>query len=248
MLVIGRKPILETLKFHPGSINKIIFQEGMDDKKLNDIIKIAKQKGIILNIKSKLEFRKIFNDKDKSEGISQGVVAISEEFRYSDFDKIIKQLRYKKNGLLIILDEIQDPHNLGAIIRTSAAADADAVVISEKNSAKVTHTVIKSSAGAVNVIPIIQVKNIYKMLSALKANEFKVIGTGSKAERLHYEYQFPIRCAVVFGNEGYGIRKNILKLCDDIINIPLGDKVQSLNVSVAAGILLYEILRQRTRS
>ena len=157
----------------------------------------------------------------------------------------MNHLESKKHALLVILDEVQDPHNLGAIIRTSAAAGADAVIVSEKNSAKVTHTVIKSSAGAVNFIPIVLSRNIYKTISALKEGGFKIIGTDSKAGKALFQYRFPPHSAVVFGSEGYGIRTNIRKLCDELIKIPLTQNVQSLNVSVAAGIVLYEVGRQK---
>ena len=246
MLVIGRNSIIETLRYNPDSVQKIILQEGASDKKITEIITIARRKGISIEEKSRDNFKKIFDKKNKSEGISQGVVAISSEFAYSDFDEIISSLKEKNNSLLVILDEIQDPHNLGAIIRTSAASGADAVILSAKNSAKVTHTVIKSSAGAVNFIPVVQSQNIYKTIENLKAEGFSVVGTDSKAGKDLNGYHFPAFVIVVLGNEGYGIRKNILKMCDDLIKIPLNKKVQSLNVSVAAGIILYEALRQKT--
>ena len=145
------------------------------------------------------------------------------------------------------MDEIQDPHNLGAIIRTSAAAGADGIILTEKNTAKVNHTVIKASAGAVNHIDIVQSRNIYKTIETLKEADFIVLGTSLNTKTSLYDYDFKGKYAVVLGNEGEGIRKNILKLCDGLFKIPLAGKMESLNVSVSAGVILYEALRQRNK-
>jgi len=146
---------------------------------------------------------------------------------------------------VIVLDEIQDPHNLGAIIRTAVAAGADAIVVSEKNSAKINHTVIKTSSGATNYIKICLQNNIYNAINRLKESNFRVIGTSLNADNLHYDFDYTSHSAIILGNEGEGLRKNILKMCDSIIKIPIIGKIDSLNVSVSAGIILYEILRRK---
>jgi 23S rRNA (guanosine2251-2'-O)-methyltransferase len=245
MLIIGRNPVTEAVKYNPGSIKKIILLEGLSDNKIKEIMRNAGKKNIKVELRSKKEFAKILDKKDKSEGVSQGVIAETEDYTYAELDTILSKTAIKTDSLLIILDEIQDPHNLGAVIRTSAAAGIDGIIITEKNSAKVNHTVIKTSAGTVNYIDIVQSKNIYKTIEKLKSSGFKILGTALNAGDSLYGVGFNGKIAVVFGNEGEGIRKNIVKLCDDLFKIPILGKVESLNISVAAGIVLYEALRQQ---
>jgi 23S rRNA (guanosine2251-2'-O)-methyltransferase len=245
MFVIGRNPVIESLKFNPHSIKKIVLIEGLSDNKIKDIIRIADKNNINIELKIKNDFEKILDKKDKSEGVSQGVIAEVEEYKYAELQTLLEILSSKNNVILLILDEIQDPHNLGAIIRTSVAAGIDGIVITEKNSAKVNHTVVKTSAGAINHISLVQSRNIYKSIETLKNSGFTVLGTGLNAQKSLFEVNFKGKYAVVLGNEGEGIRKNILKLCDELIKIPIMGKIESLNVSVSAGVILYEVLRQR---
>jgi len=245
MFVIGRNPVIESLKFNPHSIKKIVLIEGLSDNKIKEIIKIAGKNNINIEFKIKNDFEKILDKKDKSEGVSQGVIAEVEEYKYAELQTLLEMVSSKSNAILLILDEIQDPHNLGAIIRTSVAAGIDGIIITEKNSAKVNHTVVKTSAGAVNHITLVQSRNIYKSIEILKNSGFSVLGTGLNAQKSLFEVNFEGKYAVVLGNEGEGIRKNILKLCDELIKIPIMGRIESLNVSVSAGVILYEVLRQR---
>ena len=245
MFIIGRNPVTEALKYNSGSIKKIILLEDLSDNKIKEIMRIAEKKHIKVELKNKKDFEKIIDRKDKSEGVSQGVIAETEEYSYASLGGVLNKISAKDSSLLLILDEIQDPHNLGAVIRTSAATGIDGIIITEKNSAKVNHTVIKSSAGSANKIDIVQSKSIYKTIEQLKNSGFKVLGTTLKAGKSMYEINFKEKIAVVLGNEGEGIRKNIVKLCDEMFKIPIVGKVESLNVSVAAGVVLYEALRQR---
>lgn len=245
MLVIGRNPVVETLKFAPDTIKKIIILESITDSKIKEIERNANFKNITIERISKSSFEQILDKKDKSEGISQGIVAEVTEYEYSKTTEILKSLNDKPQATIIILDEIQDPHNFGAIIRTAVSAGADGIVISDKNSAKVNHTVIKTSSGATNYIKISKEPNIYKTIEILQEHGYKVIGTVLNTSEDMYSFKFPDKCAVVFGGEGEGLRKNIVNLCDNLIKIPMAGKIASLNVSVSAGVTLYEILRQR---
>ncbi len=245
MLVIGRNPVIETLKFSQDTIKKIIILDSITDNKIRDIEKTAKLKNIEVEKLPKLKFEQILDKKDKSEGISQGIVAEVSEFEYSKTTEILKSLNDKEQATLIILDEIQDPHNFGAIIRTAVSAGADGIIISDKNSAKVNHTVIKTSSGATNYIKISKEPNIYKTIEILQESNYKIIGTVLNSNDDIYSFKFPDKCAVVFGGEGDGLRKNIINLCDNLVKIPMKGKIASLNVSVSAGVTLYEILRQR---
>jgi 23S rRNA (guanosine2251-2'-O)-methyltransferase len=245
MLIIGINPVLETLDFDAGRINKIFLLEGIDNSRINKIVELAKKKNIKVERKNRAYFDSIIDKKDKSGGISQGVIAEAKEFEYYELKKLLEDTKDKKEALIVILDEIQDPHNLGAIMRTCASVKADGVVISEKNSAKVNHTVMKASAGAINFLKISLSGNIYKAIEMIKQSEFFVFGTSLKNSKDIYGIKMSGRCAVVFGGESKGIRANIVRLCDELINIPIPGKTESLNVSVSAGVVLYEILRQR---
>ncbi|RPI13401.1 MAG: 23S rRNA (guanosine(2251)-2'-O)-methyltransferase RlmB [Ignavibacteriae bacterium] len=246
MLIVGRNPVIEAIKFNPHSIKKIIVLNNLSDNKLIEIIKTAEKNSITVEKKNKIEFEKIFDKRDKSKGISQGIAAETEEFAYANYNKTLTNLKNKEKATVVLLDEIQDPHNLGAIIRTSVAAGADAIFITEKNSAKVNHTVIKTSSGAANYIDIVQVNSIYQAIQDLNNAGLEVIGTSLNAKSYHSGYKFANKTAIVLGNEAIGLRKNVLKLCDNVIKIQIIGRIDSLNVSVAAGVLLYEILRQRT--
>jgi|SRR4030095_4957670 len=245
MLVIGRNPVLETLKFNPKSIRKIVLLDSVTDSKLTEIAAKAKLKNIIIEKLPKAHFEKLFDKKDKSDGISQGILAEVEDFVYSKTTEILKSVNDKPKVTLIILDEIQDPHNFGAIIRTSVSSGAEGIIISDKNSVKVNHTVIKASSGATNYIKISKEPNIYKTIEVLQENGYKIIGTLLKSDESLYNFKFPDKCAVIFGGEGKGLRKNMVNLCDSLLKIPMEGKIESLNVSVAAGVVLFEILRQR---
>lgn len=245
MLVIGRNPVYETLKNSPETINKIVFLNGLTDNKITELERTAKLKNITVEKLSKEHFEKLFDKKDKSEGISQGVFADVKDFEYSKTTEILKYAETFNKTTLVLLDEIQDPHNFGAVIRTAAAAGAAGIIISDKNSVKVNHTVIKTSSGATNHIKISKEPNIYKTISVLKDSGYKIIGTMLKNSEDLYKFTFPDKCVVVFGGEGSGLRKNIVNLCDYTVNIPMKGKIESLNVSVSAGVVLFEILRQR---
>jgi len=248
MLIIGRNPILETIKYDPKSIKKVILLTGTADKKITEILRQARKNNIIIEQKNRKEFDKLFLKKDKSEGISQGILADILDFSYSDFENVISNIKKKDNSVILILDEIQDPHNLGAIIRTAAATGMDSIIIPEKNSVKVNHTVIKASSGATNFIDIILIKNTTDAIKYLRENGYKILGTSSHSNISHYDYRFEGHLGLIFGSEGAGIRKSIMRLCDDLITIPIVGKIKSLNVSVAAGVILYEILRQKLQN
>ena len=245
MLIIGRNPVLETLKINQKSIKKIILLDSLNDNKIKEIIEKAKSNNIDIEVLPKNNFEKVFDKKDKSDGISQGIAAEVEDFKYSKTSEIMISTEGNKSVCLAVLDEIQDPHNFGAIIRSAEATGIDGIIISDKNTVKVNHTVIKSSSGATNYIKISKESNIYSTIEYLKEKGFEIIGTVMKTEKDIYTYTFPDKCAVIFGGEGEGLRKNLIKLCDKLIKIPMKGKIDSLNVSVSAGVIFYEMLRQR---
>lgn len=245
MIIIGVNPVLEYLSNQPKYIKKIFLLDSINNNKIDKIVKISKANKISIERLSRKEFENKLNLSDKSKGISQGVLAEAEDFIYTATSEIIMGAENKQFSTIVILDEIQDPHNFGAIIRTAAAFCADGIIISEKNTVKVNYTVIKTSSGAINNIKIAKEKNIYKTIEMLKANSYKVIGTTLNTKDDISNFKFPDKNVIIFGNEGNGLRRNIIKLCDYLVKIPINKKVESLNVSVSAGMFLYEINRQR---
>ncbi len=212
-------------------------------------------------LESKKEFKEYMNqnkrivkvtdynylDKICEGGKHQGVVAKVKPFVYSVLEEVIEKKRGKKENLFfVILDQIQDPHNLGAIIRTSAACGVDGVIIAKNRCVGVTSTVVKVSVGAVEHVDIIQVSNIAQTMKKLKDNGFWISGTDVGAKSMDYR-KMDVNCplAVVIGNEGKGISDIVRKECDFLVHIPMSGVIDSLNASVAASIMIYEVYSKR---
>jgi 23S rRNA (guanosine2251-2'-O)-methyltransferase len=246
MLVIGKNPILEILKTTPKELNKIILSKTLKpEPRLKEIVKLAEENGIPKMFISRYEFENYFDRKNKSEGISQGVIGFMKDFQYSKLSDMLDDLKDVKNPLILILDEITDPHNFGAIIRSAVCLGADGIIIPRHNSAEVNHTVIKSSSGAVKHIPIAKETNLINSIKYLKQNGFWIVGTDLKCEKTLFEIDLKMSIGLIIGSEGYGIRSNLKNASDFLIRIPMSGKLDSLNASVSAGVLLYEIFRQK---
>ena len=175
----------------------------------------------------------------------QGIIAFVSPIKYTELNEFVYKLKDKKdNSLVVILDGVQDPHNLGAIIRTAKCAGADAVIIPQRRSASINATVNKSSAGAVSLIPIIQVTNINQCIETLKENNFWIVGIENTGDKNYFDIDFNMNCAIVLGGEDEGISKLVEKNCDIIAKITMPGSFNSLNVSNAASIVLFEIVKQ----
>jgi 23S rRNA (guanosine2251-2'-O)-methyltransferase len=246
MLVIGKNPILEILKTTPKELNKIILLKTLKpEPRLKEIVKLCDDNGIPKLFMNKYEFANYFDRKNKNEGISQGVIGFTKDYQYSTLPDILDGLKDTKNPLILILDEITDPHNFGAIIRSAVCLGADAIVIPRHNSAEVNHTVIKTSSGAVKYIPIAKETNLANTIKYLKQNGYWIVGTDLKCEKTLFEIDLKMSIGLIIGSEGFGIRNNLKSACDFLIRIPMTGKLDSLNASVSAGVLLYEIFRQK---
>jgi 23S rRNA (guanosine2251-2'-O)-methyltransferase len=180
-------------------------------------------------------------------GAHQGVVAVTSSKQYSDLDDVVGAKRGEK-ALIVVLDGVEDPHNLGAILRTADAAGADGVVIPERRAAGVTGTVTKVSAGASEHLPIARVTNIARSLEDLKDHNIWTVGLDERGSHTYDSLDYKMDCAIVLGAEGKGLHDLVAKKCDFLVSIPMLGKVPSLNVSVAAGVVLYEVVRQRGKS
>ena len=239
--VEGRNSVLELLESEKD-INKIYVTRGEKQGSINKIIGRAKGKGIVL-----VEVDKSKLDEMSQTGNHQGVIAIVPPFEYCEVEDILDEAKNKKESpFILILDGIEDPHNLGAIIRTAETAGVHGVIIPKRRAASVNSTVNKVSAGAVEHMKIARVNNIKDTIQYLKDNGLWIIGTDGKAENYYYEQDLTGPIALVIGSEGYGMNRLVSENCDILVKIPMKGKITSLNASVAGGILLYEIFKQRT--
>jgi len=238
-LIIGRKPVLEALNSN-SSLSQIYILYGQKGNIIDAIITASKKKGIKVNQISLEKFRKITSDKN-----AQGVVAISSDQKLFKLDEVIQEAKLRQYPVILILDSIQDPHNVGAIIRTAECCGVKSIITTTHNSSPINQTVIKTSAGAFEYVKICQVNNLANTIDELKKQGFWIIGSQLKDSKnfLELDYKFPL--ALIVGNEEKGIRKLTAEKCDYLISIPMFGKIQSLNVSVATGIILYEINKRQ---
>ncbi|MGZ3578281.1 MAG: 23S rRNA (guanosine(2251)-2'-O)-methyltransferase RlmB [Syntrophales bacterium] len=238
-VIFGINPLLEDLKSQTGRVSKVIVAQGRGGEAVEKILSLAKQKGI------HIEFReRSYLDRKAGQVSHQGIVGFCEPFAYASVDDIIKNLHPDfKHNLILILDGITDPQNLGTLIRTAHCCGANGVIIPENRSASVTGTVIKASAGAANHTPIARVVNLSNAIDYLKKQGFWIYGTDPAAGKDFGSFDYDGHIGLVMGSEGTGMRQLIRRKCDFRLSIPTKGKIDSLNVSVAAGIILYEILR-----
>ena len=238
--VEGRNAVLELLE-SGRDINKIFISDGEKHGSINKIIALAKQKKVIINEISRAKL----NQMSQTEN-NQGVIAIVPPFEYCDIDDILVFAKSKdENPFILILDEIEDPHNLGSIIRTAETAGVHGIIIPKRRAAGVNSTVAKVSAGAVEHMNIARVNNINDAINYLKQNDIWICGTDIDAKNYYYNEDYTGGIGIVIGNEGSGMGRLVKKNCDFLVKIPMKGKVTSLNASVSAGIIIYEVLKQR---
>lgn len=230
MLVYGRNSVYEFLI--KDKVKKLYIVKNFKDDKIDFYTKKIFTKYVDKNYLDNLV-----------DGLHQGIVAEIEDFKYSNLDSVIRD---RDNCKLIILDHLEDPHNFGAIIRTCEAAGIDGIIIPNKRSVEVNPTVIKTSVGAISNIPIIMVSNINMTIDNLKKEGFWIVGTDMNGEN-YTSIDYSGKTAIVIGNEGNGMSDLVRKNCDFIASIPMIGKINSLNASVAAGIMIYEVVRQQMK-
>ena len=238
-IIIGRKPVLEALNSN-DEIEQVYILFGQQGNIINAIRVAAKKRGIKCNQIPLERFKTYLPDKS-----TQGVIALKQDFKFSSLDEIISESKKSSFPLLLILDEIQDPHNVGAIIRTAECSGVNGVIITKHHSATITSTVTKTSAGATEHLKICQVNNLSQTIDELKEKGFWIVGSSLENAKNYTDADYKIPIALIVGNEEKGIRKLTASKCDFLVKIPMIGKIQSLNVSVATGIILFEILRQR---
>lgn len=239
-LIIGRKPVLEAIN-SGEEIEQVYILFGQKGGIIDAIRTAAKKRGIKINQVTADKFNALTSHPNP-----QGIIAKKSSHKFYELEDIILSAKQSKYPLLLLLDSIQDTHNLGAILRTAECSEVDGVILTKHNSAPINETVIKTSAGATEHLKIAQVNNLVQTIKQLKENGFWVIGSSLVNSKVYTEIDYRIPLALIVGNEEKGIRRLTSENCDILINIPMKGKIQSLNVSVAAGIMLFEILRQHS--
>lgn len=238
-LLYGVLPVLEALRANSRRIEKIYVAEGAREKRLSEIFDLARQSGVLVNRVS----REILARMVEPDANHQGVVALTASADYVSADEILNQIT--ENALLVVLDGVEDPRNLGAILRAVEGAGADGVFIPERRAVGLTETVAKTSAGAVEYVKVAKVPNINRLIEELKERNIWTIGTSAEAEKDYTDWDWTQPSALILGGEGKGLHRLTAQTCDVLVKIPMYGRVESLNVSVAAGVILYEAKRQR---
>lgn len=243
-IIVGRKPIIEALKAGTA-IEKITLLSGIQGKPIEEIRLLAKQYKVPINEFNRQQFRELAKDQ-----MTQGVVAtLHPRHKYVSTETIL-DIAKKRNEkpFVMMLDEIEDPHNLGALIRTAECAGVHGVVVPKHHSAPVNATVAKTSAGATEHVAIAEVTNVVHTIEELKKQSFWIVGLDGAGEKLYTEVDYTSPLAIIIGNEGKGIRRLVKDHCDFLVRIPVFGKIDSLNASVAGALVMFEVVRQRMKN
>ena len=242
-VMYGVHPVLELLRGGGRPVDKLYLLKGRGGGLLEEIVHLAKAHGVTLHFEPKSVL-----DRVASHEKHQGVVALVAAKAYDTPESLIK-IAHEKNQppLVLLLDGVEDPRNLGAIVRTAEAAGVHGIILPRHRSVGLTGTVVKASAGALEHLPVARVVNLSRTMEELKGEGLWLVGLEPTAPQLYTELDYKGPIGVLVGGEGRGIREGLLRHCDHLVSIPMKGRVESLNVSMAVGILLYEILRQRDR-
>jgi len=238
-VIFGINTVSEALKARERAFEWVGVAKERHDIRLQRLIEECRNNSIAVRFLPRVEL-----DRLALSGAHQGVVAVTSSKQYAYVDDVIAAKR-GNYSLIVVLDGVEDPHNLGAILRTADACGADGVLIPERRAAGVTGTVAKASAGASEHLPVAKVTNIARTLEDLKTKELWIVGLDERGTQSYEDVDYKMNCAVVLGAEGKGLHDLVRRRCDFLVSIPMLGKVPSLNVSVAAGVVLYEIVRQR---
>lgn len=242
--IYGLAPALEALRARRRGIHKILIASGAHQSRLNELLETARRAGVPVEKRDRRELDELTRHANH-----QGVVALlappDRKGAYVEAEAILDSMG--DPPLVVLLDGVEDPHNLGAILRTCECAGVDGVFIPEHRAAGLSETVAKTSAGAVEYVRIARVTNLVPLIDELKDRGLWVVGVEAGIGDLYYDFDMKIPLAIVLGSEGKGLRRLVKERCDAIVSIPMRGKINSLNVSVAAGIVLFEILRQRMK-
>ncbi|HTH37991.1 MAG TPA: 23S rRNA (guanosine(2251)-2'-O)-methyltransferase RlmB [Pyrinomonadaceae bacterium] len=237
-LIYGIGPVLEALRSKARRIEKIIIAEGTRERRLDEIFDLARDAGVRVDKSSREDLTRMTGP----DATHQGIAAVASAAEYSSVDEILREAAIP---LLVILDGVEDPRNLGAVIRTAECAGADGVIIPDRRAVGLTETAAKSSAGATEYLKVAKTTNINRLIDDLKKQNIWVVGTSGDASMDYTKWDWAQPSALVLGAEGSGLHRLVKENCDVLVKIPMYGKIESLNVSVAAGVVLFEARRQR---
>jgi len=225
-----------------SAFDRIVIAKGRQDTRIEDIVQLARARGIAVRFEDRGQLDRLANIRDH-----QGVVAIVAARAPATLEDILQRANQSKSqqGLIVLLDGVEDPHNLGAVIRTALAAGAHGVVIPERRAAGLTDTVARASAGALAHLPVAKVTNLARAMEDLKEAGYWLVGLDETAEKSYTEVDYTMPTGIIMGGEGKGLHELTRKRCDFVVSLPTTGPVKSLNVSVATGVVLFEALRQR---
>ena len=226
-------PVREALRAG-RALDRLLIARGAGGERLQEIIDLARARSVALRFEPREAL-----DRASSGAVHQGVVAFCAAHRYTELEQVLAGAK-----LLVVLDGVEDPHNLGAIIRTAQAAGADAVVFPERRAAGLTEVVAKASAGALEHVPVVRIGNLTQTLQDLKKRGFWIYGLDERGPQLYSETDYNQPTVLVLGGEGHGLHELVKKHCDALVRIPMAGAIASLNVSVAAGVVLFEWRRR----
>jgi len=221
------------------ALDRIVIASGRHGERLEAIVRLAKARGVPVRFEDRQQVDRLAGTRDH-----QGITALAAAKPAVDLEDLLRER--SAQGLLVLLDGIEDPHNLGAIVRTSLAAGAKGVVIPERRAAGLTDTVERSSAGALAHLPVARVKNLVRAMEEIKEAGYWLVGLDERAENIYTEVDYKGSVGIVLGGEGEGLHELTRKRCDFLVSIPTTGPVRSLNASVAAGVVLFEAVRQRS--
>ncbi|WP_312682072.1 23S rRNA (guanosine(2251)-2'-O)-methyltransferase RlmB [Lactococcus taiwanensis] len=236
-LIYGLHAVVEAL--NGGLVNKLYIQEDLRGKNVEKVKELARIKKVNISWTPKTELNKLTEN-----GVHQGFMARVSEFAYAELTTILDGLTDRSEATILLLDELTDPHNLGSIARTADATGVDAIIIPKHRAVGITPTAVKASTGALQHVPVVRVTNLSQALDKLKAAGFWIFGTDMDGTPYN-QWNTSGKVALIIGNEGHGIGQNLKKQVDEMVTIPMTGHVQSLNASVAASILMYEIFKNR---
>jgi 23S rRNA (guanosine2251-2'-O)-methyltransferase len=224
------------------AFDRIVITKGRRDSRVEEIVRLARSKQIAVRFEDRGQLDRLANSRDH-----QGVVAVVAASAAATLEDILANANGSRGqiGLIVLLDGVEDPHNLGAIIRTALAAGAHGVLIPERRAAGLTDTVARASAGALAHLPIAKVTNLARTMEELKEAGYWIVGLDEQADKNYTDVDYTLPTALVLGGEGSGIHELTRKRCDFVVSLPTVGPVKSLNVSVAAGVVLFEVRRQR---
>lgn len=241
-LIIGRNAVMEALK-SDKTIEALYVTKGQREGSINAILSLAKENRVVIKEVDKKKLDSMSNGE-----VHQGAIAVITPYKYFEVKDILDAAKEKgESPFIVILDELEDPHNLGSIIRTAETCGVHGIIIPKRRNVGVTPTVYKSSVGAVEHVKIAKVTNINATIDELKEEGIWVYGADIEGKEYSYEVDFSGPCALIIGSEGRGISKLTLKKCDKLVKIPMVGRINSLNASVAGGIMMYEVLKGRLK-